>query len=300
MRRALNRYSLVTALALILALRLGAALTIATYNVENYVVTDRMTPDGYRKAYPKPESEKRALRAVIHALNADVLVMQEMGPLPYLEELQRDLKAEGMAYPFRFLLDGPDADRHVAILSRRELRDVRAHAKIPFRYFGAPDAVKRGVLEVTVAEDGVPITLFAVHLKSRLTDREDDPQSLIRRSAEAAAVRDLILTRFPNPATARFMVLGDFNDTKATKPLQTFLKRGGTAVSSLLPATDSKGETWTHFYAKEDIYSRVDHVFASPAAKPMVKNGIAHIYDGPGVRDASDHRPVWFVVETEK
>ena len=71
-------------------------LTMATYNIENYVSTNRMTEAGYRKDYPKPESEKRALRTVLRALNADVLVLQEMGPRAYLDELQRDLKAEGL------------------------------------------------------------------------------------------------------------------------------------------------------------------------------------------------------------
>ena len=39
-------------------------LTIATYNIENYGPANRMTEAGYRKDYPKPESEKAALRSV--------------------------------------------------------------------------------------------------------------------------------------------------------------------------------------------------------------------------------------------
>src|SRR4051812_10019055 len=66
-------------------------LTIATYNVENYGPANRMTEGGYRKDYPKPEAEKAALRSVIRALSADILVMQEMGDQPYLDELRRDL-----------------------------------------------------------------------------------------------------------------------------------------------------------------------------------------------------------------
>src|SRR3954462_10992853 len=58
-------------------------LTVATYNIENYVPADRMTEAGYRKDYPKPESEKQALRTVIRALNADILVLQEMGASAY-------------------------------------------------------------------------------------------------------------------------------------------------------------------------------------------------------------------------
>src|SRR3954464_10987169 len=78
-------------------------LTIATYNIENYGPADRMTEAGYRKDYPKPEAEKRALRTVIRGLGADVLVLQEMGGQPYLDELQRDLKTAGCDYPFAAL-----------------------------------------------------------------------------------------------------------------------------------------------------------------------------------------------------
>ena len=75
----------------------GESITIATYNVENYVATDRRVAGVYRPAYPKPETAKQALRAVIRALDADVLALQEMGPAPYLEELRRDLRKEGVA-----------------------------------------------------------------------------------------------------------------------------------------------------------------------------------------------------------
>src|SRR5882762_1999304 len=96
-------------------------LTVATYNIENYGPADRMTEAGYRKNYPKPEAEKRALRAVIRGLNADVLLLQEMGPQVYLDELRRDLKSEGVDYPVGLLLESADADRHIALLSKRAL-----------------------------------------------------------------------------------------------------------------------------------------------------------------------------------
>jgi endonuclease/exonuclease/phosphatase family metal-dependent hydrolase len=60
----------------------------------------------------------------------------------------------------------------------------------------------------------------------------------------------------------------------------------------LLPAADSRGELWTHAFRREESYSRVDHIFVSPALRSAVQNGAARIYDGPGVREASDHRPV--------
>jgi endonuclease/exonuclease/phosphatase family metal-dependent hydrolase len=275
-------------------------LTVATYNIQNYTVADRMTAEGYRKAYPKPESEKQALRQVIRAMDADILALQEMGPAPYLEELRRDLKSGGLDYPAALLLEGPDADRHVALLAKRPPVAVRRYADVEFAYFGGREKVKRGVLEVTFMTDAGELTFFIVHLKSRLTDREDDPESSLRRAAEAQAVRELILKRFPSPAQARFIVLGDCNDNRGSKPLQALLKRGGLEIASLLPATDSRGEVWTHHYAKEDSYSRVDHLMASSAALPFVVGGAAHIYDGAATGEASDHRPVVATLMMEK
>ncbi|HVU23422.1 MAG TPA: endonuclease/exonuclease/phosphatase family protein [Opitutus sp.] len=295
MRRAL--LALLAAGVLLPAMGRGETLTIATYNVENYDATNRMTPEGYRKDYPKPEAQKRALRAVIRAVDADVIALQEMGTLPYLQELQRDLKAEGVDYPHALLLDGPDEVRHVAILSRRAFTSVAQHATLTFPYFGAPEKVKRGLLEVRLATADGELTIFTLHLKSRYTDRPDDPRSALRRVGEAVAVRDAVLREFPEPARARFVIAGDFNDDKASKPVQRMLERGKTVVAELLPAADARGETWTHNYRKEDNYTRVDHILVSPWLAGAVRGGTARIYDGPGVREASDHRPVVVTLE---
>jgi endonuclease/exonuclease/phosphatase family metal-dependent hydrolase len=271
----------------------GETLVIATYNIENYNSADRMTVDGYQKEYPKPEAEKTALRAVIHALHADILVLEEMGPQPYLDELQRDLAKQGDDYPNAFLAEGPDPDRHVALLSRRKWKSVVSHANLEFSYFGGKASPKRGVLEVTFATNGGgEFTLWGLHLKSRFTERADDPDSARERAGEAMAIRQVILKEFPAPASSRFIILGDFNDSKASKPLQYFTRRGETEIASVLPATDSHGEVWTEFYAKEELYSGLDHVLVSPGLIGAVRNGRARIFDAPETAVASDHRPV--------
>ena len=271
-------------------------LTIATYNVENYGPADRMTEVGFRKDYPKPEPEKRALRTVIKGVAADVLVLQEMGNRQHLEELRRDLKAEGFEYSFAELASAADEDRHMAILSKRPLTSVTTHTDLQFTYFGGKESVKRGLLEATVTTTAGPITIFAVHLKSRYTDRVDDPMSAIRRAGEATAVRDRVLKRFPQPAQARFIVIGDCNDSRTSKAIGFLQKRGKTEIAHLLPVADSRGETWTHAYRKEDSYSRVDHILISPGLLGEVKDRRARIYDGEGMREASDHRPVFVVL----
>jgi endonuclease/exonuclease/phosphatase family metal-dependent hydrolase len=271
----------------------AGTVVVATYNVENYGPVDRRVDSVFRPAYPKPESEKRALRTAIKAVGADVLALQEMGGGPYLEELRRDLKSEGLDYPFSALTEAQDADRHVALLSRLPLKSVQNHGSLPFAYKGGTERVKRGLLEAVVADRDGDFTVFVVHLKSRLTERTDDPQAHERRLAEALAVRDVIRMRFPDPSRARFAILGDFNDGKSSHPVLRLGKTGTHVLAVCLPASDSRGETWTEVYRKEGIYTDLDHVLVSPGLLPFVATGAARIYDGPETAGASDHRPVW-------
>ena len=276
-----------------LALCLHAeTLTIATYNVENYVVADRMVDGTYRQAYPKPEAEKKALRAVIRSLDADVIALQEMGSRIYLEELQRDHASAGIQYPYAELLDAADADRHVAVLSRRPFASVAKHAELTFSYFGKKELVKRGLLEVRFATESGEVALFIVHLKSRFTDRPDDPNSALRRLGEATAVRDQVLKIFPVPTNAHFLLVGDCNDSAASKPVLALTQRGKTEIAEILPAADSHGAVWSHFYKKEQIYSRVDQMLVSAILKSAVVGGSAKIGDRPETAVASDHRPL--------
>jgi len=274
-------------------LTLARALTIATYNVENYNIADRMVDNVYRQAYPKPEDEKAAVRRVIKSVAPDIIVMQEMGGPPFLEELQRDLAKEGVSLPHGTVLEGADADRHVAVLARLPFKDVRRHIALPITLFGQREVVKRGVLELTFATSEGDLTLFVVHLKSRRTERKDDPEGAIQRELEAEAVRDLVLSRFPDPAKAKFIICGDFNDTRMSKPVRSLLARGKTTVGELLRAVDSRGEAWTHYYRREDTYSRIDYLVVSESLKPFIIGGRGHIFDAPGGTEGSDHRAVY-------
>lgn len=271
----------------------SAALTVATYNVENYTIANRMVEGVYRPAYPKPEREKAALAQVIAGIAPDILAVCEMGQPEFLAEFQRELKAAGQDFSHAVVLEAADADRHVAVLSKVSFKEVRRHASVPLRYFGEADVVKRGVLEVIFATDEGDVSLFVIHLKSKYTERKDDPEGGIRRAEEAEAVRDLVLSRYPEPAKAKFIVCGDWNDTRTTRPVRALQKRGETEIGELLRAADSKGETWTHYFRREDIYSRIDYLLVSPGLKPLVADGRATIWDGPGTTEASDHRAVY-------
>ena len=59
-----------------------------------------------------------------------------------------------------------------------------------------------------------------------------------------------------------------------------------------MPVADSRGETWTHRYWRNDVYSRVDHIMVSKSLQAVMSSEVGVVYDGPGVTVASDHRPV--------
>jgi endonuclease/exonuclease/phosphatase family metal-dependent hydrolase len=273
------------------------SVRVATYNLRNYLTMDRRVDGYYRPDYPKPESEKTALRKVIVEAAADILAVQEIGPLPYLEELRQDLRAEGLDYPYIYLLEAADEERHLGVLSRVAPVENHSVDLLFFKYFGEQEAVKRGLIELVFEHAGQPWSLFVVHLKSRFTDRSDDPESETRRLGEARAVRNTIVSRHPVPGEARYLVVGDLNDTRASRTVTALLKRGQTEISIDIPAFNPWGQTWTHFYEKEEVYSRADYMFASPGLLPSVRTARAVVVENASSSKASDHRLVYVDLE---
>lgn len=269
-----------------------------TYNVRNYVVMDRMVEGQWRPSYPKPEKEKRALRAAILEVRPDVLALQEMGPRPFLNELREDLAEEGLEYRHAVHMEAADKVRHLAVLSKISPAAVIRHDDLDFKYFDAREVVKRGLLEVVFDQpDGVPLRVFVVHLKSHWSDIDEDPESDMRRAREARACRKRILERLDETGTEDFLVAGDFNDHPASAPLRRFYQRGERKIGTLVPAADSRGEVWTHFYEKQGLYSQVDGFIASQAVAGRVHEGRGHVFDQPKMSEGSDHRLVYLDLE---
>lgn len=289
-----RRAVFVFALVLGCAGSLGAeSIRVATINVANYLVTDRMVEGVYRREYPKPESQKAALRGLLRAVDADVVALQEVGTENFLRELQRDLEREGLRYPHRAWMKGSDRERHLAVLSRLPFQKVIPHDRILFDYLGESTPVKRGLLEIVFEDKGKTWRLFNLHLKSRYMNRADDPRSEQRRVGEARAVRDLVRERLAAEPGALVLLAGDFNDSPASRALERFLEIDDEPFLAAVPAADSRGETWTYFYQRHDVYSRVDYFLASPTMMNAIRSRRAWIVDVPEFAAASDHRLLW-------
>jgi len=269
-------------------------LRIATYNLQNYLIMDRVVDGQWRPEYPKPEVEKAAIREAILEIAPDILVVQEIGGADFLEELRRDLETAGLTYPHAVLIEAADEVRHVAVLSRVEPSEVVRHTDLDFKYLDGREVVKRGMLEVTFEDaSGRAFKLFAVHLKSRWTEHDADPEARQRRTREAEACRNRVIERTFERDASKFMVAGDFNDHANSAPMRRFDHRGDLKIGTRLETVDSRGDYWTHFYAKQLSYSTVDGFMVSEALMPSVVDGVGHIHDGPAAMTGTDHRMVY-------
>ena len=272
-------------------------IRVATLNLYNYVVTNRMVGKVYRIEYPKPEDEKKALREVVINTAPHILAVQEIGPKPYLLEFQRDLRSDGIDYPFIVLMEAVDEERHTAVLSMLPLLQVKRHGKLEFKWFNEIVRVKRGLLEITFQNGSLQWTLFNLHLKSRYTVHDEDPEARIQREGEAYAIRNYIKKNHLLNANLHYLIVGDLNDTIGSKTLRRLLKSGSTRIADAVTARDSRGDTWTYYYKKEDVYSRLDYVLASPAMAPYIRGARGTIVDMPAMKRASDHRLVYVDLE---
>lgn len=287
------------ALGLVVGWRSGQAAeisrsdwVIATYNVGNYTLADRRVDGVFRRGYPKPEVEKSALRSVIARLDADVLVLQEIGGVEFLEELRRDLRSDGVVYAYGGTVDAADPDRRLAWLARRRPLEVRAHSDLTCSHAGRVEPVRRGLLELRWDDAAGGLTVFGVHLKSRLVRESDDPEAAGQRRREAEAIRRRVLERSPALDDRRVVLVGDFNDTRGSPVLARFREQGTRTLLAVVDAADSRGERWTHRFEREDTYSRVDYVLVSGAILRGPGSYRATVLDGSDVTLASDHRPV--------
>ena len=286
------------AAALLLLSADGAQFTVGTYNLELYLDA----PSGTMRA--KPDAAKAKIRETIQAMNVDVLAVEEMGSRNAFTEFTAGLRAEGLDYPHTEFVQGYDTNLHVAVLSKFPIVARRSHTNETFLLNGRRMHVLRGVSEVDIqVAGGYQFTLLSAHLKSKRQSGFSDEEDV--REQEALILRekiDAILTARPN---ANLIVLGDLNDFRDARSTRAVIGRGKNTLVDTRPA-ERNGDThavanepgayrqitWTHFYAKEDTYARLDYI--------LLSRGMAREWDPQGTYIltmanwgiASDHRPL--------
>ena len=272
---------------------------VAAYNVENYL--DAPTESRH---FVKSAEAKAKIRESIKAINPDILALEEMGTTNALLELRDSLKAEGCDFPFWEHVQAYDDSIHVAVLSKRPIVARRPHTNENFLLDGKRFQVKRGFSEVEIqAATNFTITLIGAHLKSKLASAIADEGA--ERLEEARILRRIVDARLAANPAAKLIVLGDFNDAKSSGSTKAIIGSGKTRLFDTRPAErngddqpnsnprfDPSNVTWTHYYGKEDSYSRIDYILVSPALKKFWRADETYIPTIPNWGAGSDHRPV--------
>ncbi len=264
----------------------GAEFTVGAYNLENY----SMGGDS-AAARAKPEASRDAVVQGILEMRADVVGVCEVGGERGLRDLRLRLAGVGVEYPEAELVQGPDRDRCLALLSRYPLVRRDSVSGVPYELHGRPQWMKRGILDVTVDfGGGYRVRLVGVHLKSRLASREGEE---LQRRMEAHVLREHVDRVLEADPSVRLLVYGDLNETRDQPAIRELVgERGGGKQLFELVAEDAAGERWTHYWKSGEVYSRIDYFLANRRVRGEVSAGRGRVHRWPGWSQASDHRPI--------
>jgi endonuclease/exonuclease/phosphatase family metal-dependent hydrolase len=270
---------------------------IATYNLEGYL-------DQPTETRPVKSSEAKAkIRESIRKMKPDVIALQEIGSTNALLELRGSLRAEGLDFPYWEHVGGADTNIHVAVLSRFPFSAVHPHTNENFLLSGRRFRVSRGFAEVEVqVNSNYSFTLLTAHLKSKRAVATADEAEM--RLEEAKLLRAKIDARLASNPNQNLVVLGDLNDTKDSPSTKAVIGRGRHKLIDTRPAEQDEGSaivpggheprniTWTHYYNKDDAYSRIDFLLLSPGMAREWLTNETRVLCLPGWGIASDHRPI--------
>jgi endonuclease/exonuclease/phosphatase family metal-dependent hydrolase len=276
---------------------------VATYNVENYL--DAPTQTRHAKS---PEAKAKVRQSILE-LKPDVIALQELGALAALQELRSSLKAGGLDFPYWEYVCGHDTNVHLAVLSKFPITARHPHTNDDFLLNGRRFFVSRGFgeLDITV-NTNFSMTLITAHLKSKRPIPTADESEM--RLEEAKILREKIDARLSEDPNLNLIVLGDLNDTKDAASTKEVMGRGKLRLVDTRPAerngdstvglhtSNERNVTWTHFYPKEDLYSRIDYILLSPAMNRYWLSTETYVLSIPNWGIASDHRPLLATFQT--
>jgi endonuclease/exonuclease/phosphatase family metal-dependent hydrolase len=249
-------------------------IVIATFNVHLFFDTrcdsGQCGGGDFEDAPNQGQFDYRAdeLAAAIAALDADVVLLQEVENDACLDALQQRLDG---AYPTAILGETDfAASVDVAVLARDPTLEVRRHGDPPIPLPGGGETwFAREFLEVHLDADGHRVVVFAAHFKSK---NDDDPE---RRLAEATRARELVDAAVAAHPEALVVLGGDLNDTPGSPPLAALEGEGG----MLRVAAELVPDDWTYTYDGER--RALDHLYqAVDADGGEFVAGSAHVFRG--------------------
>jgi len=294
--------------------------SVVLWNVQNYGVTDRFIDNKRVPAAMKPDSELKAMTAILKRLDADILGLVEILQHPedkYVHGIRDLLKKNGLDYPHYATCRGGDERIQTLLLSRfpilrqEHVTDAAYNTTLKDPKTGALTTqqrrMERGINQAVIQiRPGLELRTLLIHLKSKrafpevVSDLPDEPGDGFIRRNEALIVRGTMTRALQARPDERILLMGDFNDTIRSRTVTTLLGSKSDAHRVFdLWLQDWLGDWWTHFYLPEQEYSRIDYMVASRQLFSEWERDRSFVYrhnqgDGPEFNHAkaSDHRPL--------
>lgn len=262
--------------------------TFVFWNLKNYAglaAPAESLPAGTTRK--SPGSAELIHQTLVQAA-PDLVLLAEMGSREDLAFLQNALKTAGRDLPNAEWVDGPDPDRHVALLSRFP---VKSHSvpNLRFDIGGRIERIQRGILDVEIVLGERVLRLVGVHLKSRRVVAESS-ESEIRRW-EADRVRRHLDEILANHPELPILLAGDLNDTKEGVVTRALSGQSDAQKIRWLDLKDNSGTAWTYYSNETDTYERIDFAGVSRNFPWKLEAGSGIRGDGR-LQKASDHRPL--------
>ncbi len=213
----------------------------------------------------------------------DIAILEEIESVRVIEDLCNRLPSRAR-YPFAaFVPPPPGSAFATAILSRYPVRSVTAHAIA--RESATPgETILRPLVEVTVDAEGLPVTVFGAHWKSKSDTADTDA---VRDAQERALAARIGLLRSRDPG-AFFVAAGDFNQilgefeilaSVTESPWPDWLARHSSG--------DANGPEGSYWF--DGRWEAIDHVFHSRESDTAYRPSSFRPLSSPPVADAEGH-----------
>jgi endonuclease/exonuclease/phosphatase family metal-dependent hydrolase len=263
------------------------ALKVMTFNCLNLfndkldspglpVAEDVQTPADYQLHLDR-------IATVFTQFDPDVAVLQEVEN----EAVVADLAQKLGKYPHTAITEGNDPRGiDIAILSKAPFQVAPSHKDEFFQASTDPTQTfvyARDVLEAHMIYNGRHVVFLGIHFKA-----ETDPESQLKRLAEAEHTREIFTAVHYDDPSAAIIVLGDFNAAPGSPPIQALL--GGpplpfTSAGSFMPAADR----WSvQFGGNLQLYD--DQIMNQNALSMLDQTSVVIPHEG--ANDGSDHDPM--------
>ena len=241
---------------------------------------------------------------VLKALKADVQCLVEVENRDTISSFNSDMLGT-KKFPFNILIDGNDPRGiDVGLLSRYPIKNIRTHI---FDKSGSSFIFSRDCLEMEL-EITANKSLYVLcnHFKSKgYSASQADADA--RRKLQADTVKKILQKNY-DLKTDMVVVLGDFNDTPGSAPLQTLLNTQNLTDVLKLKFGNDIEKTYTYYYNKKD---QIDFILVSKPLKDafadagVERRGMFELNELSGGAEkrfdtvtapsnaASDHAGVW-------